>query len=581
MNDSRILKTQNSKLKTQNRVVVIGLDGATFDLIKPWAAEGKLPNLARLLKEGTHGELRSTIPSMTFPAWNSFMTGKNPGKHGVLDFTERKPNSYEVQFVNARMRRSQTIWRILSDRGYSVGVMAVPVTYPPESVNGFMISGFDAPGMTSPRGDNSMYPKELYAELKENVGEYVVTSNIRNDILGGRRDIAIRKILDTLERKGAHARYLLKKYAPDFFMVLFGETDLVGHNFWHLHDSNSPYYNKKEGEKYKDAILKVYQMADKNIGKLLELIDDNTTLIIMSDHGHGGCSDKAIYLNNWLAEKGFLKFANTSYHSGVNLFLDGLKNMGLRYIPAKIKGQIMRSKSIMFVNKIESRIRFSHIDWSGTRAYSEETPHFPAIWINLKGREPMGIVEPEEYDAIRDQIIDELSAFSDPETGQKIVKRIYRREEIYKGNYVENAPDLIIDWNLNNGYTYLNKMSRPSKDRLSLRKLESWEVHTARYGSHREFGIFIARGNGIPSGGQIKHPEIIDLAPTILYLLGLPIPHDIDGRVLDEIFKDGAKKPYTIYEDTDTSNRMKSDGNLYSPEEENLIRERLEGMGYL
>ncbi|MDD5435692.1 MAG: alkaline phosphatase family protein, partial [Nitrospira sp.] len=561
-----------------NKLLIIGLDGGTFDLIKPWAGEGKLPNLARLLEEGVHSRLNSTIPPMTFPAWNTFMTGKNPGKHGVYDFTERKQGSYEVQFVNGGMRRSKTIWQIMNEAGKSAGIMAVPATYPPEKVRPFMISGFDTPGMTSPKGKaSSMFPQEIFEELNREVGEYVVTSNVHGDIVKGNLDVAERKILSTIETKASHAKYLYKKYQPDCFMIVFGETDLVCHNFWHLYDPRSPLHNTEEGRKYRDTILHIYQKVDEKIGELLSLSSEDTSVMIMSDHGFGGSGDKAVYLNNWLAENGFLSFKDTSYSSIKNDILQGVKRAGLKFVPAKLKGKIIRSTSVKFVNKLESSLRFSQINWSGTKAFSEETPHFPSVWVNVKGRDPEGIVEPgKEYEKVRDEIIQKLYSFKDQFTGKSVVNKVYRREEVYHGNYMEKAPDIVIDWALSDGYTYLSEPSKPARFRETIKKLTPSEVHTARFGSHRQHGIFMLYGGPLEKGIELDNTNIADLAPTALYLLGLPVPEDMDGVVLKEGFKKSYLSEHPI-------SRIKSNGDysnekdtsVYSQDEEDAVRDRL------
>lgn len=567
-----------------NKLLIIGLDGGTFDLIKPWAGNGKLPNLSRLLNEGVHARLNSTIPPMTFPAWNTFMTGKNPGKHGVYDFTERKQGSYEVQFVNGGMRRSKTIWQIMNEAGKNVGIMAVPATYPPEEVKHFMISGFDTPGMTSPKGKaTSMYPQELFEELNKEVGEYVVTSNVHGDIAKGNLDIAEQKILATIERKAANAKYLYKKYQPNCFMIVFGETDLVSHSFWHFYDPRSPLHNKGEGRKYKDTILHIYEKVDEKIGELLSMSSKDTVVMIMSDHGFGGSGNKAVYLNNWLAENGLLAFRDTSYSSMKNDLLQGVKRAGIKFVPAKLKGILMRSNSVKFVNKLESSLRFSQIEWSGTMAFSEETPHFPSIWVNVRGRDPEGIVAPgAEYEKVRDEIIQKLYSFKDPYTCQPVVNKAYRREEVYKGNYTQKSPDIVIDWALTEGYTYLSEQSKPNKFNESIRKLSPSEVHTARFGSHRQHGIFILHGGPIKRNLEITNANIADLAPTALYLLDIPVPDDMDGVVL----KDAIKKDYItdhplkIVNNTGDSN-IEKDPAGYSQDEEDAVRDRLADMGYI
>src|SRR6516162_10734134 len=194
------------------RVFVIGWDGATFDLIRPWVKEGKLPTIAKLMEEGVYGNLRSTLPPMTFPAWTSFMTGKNPGKHGIFDFTRPRAGTYELEFVNGGKRQGKTFWQILSDAGREVVSISLPCTFPPNKVNGVMISGFDAPGggPGSHVDARGMYPPEFHDELVKNVGEHPIGASIVKDINAGRPDLAMEEVKQTIRKKAATAKYLVQ-----------------------------------------------------------------------------------------------------------------------------------------------------------------------------------------------------------------------------------------------------------------------------------------------------------------------------------------------------------------------------------
>ena len=381
-----------------SKVLIIGIDGGTFDIILPLIKDGKLSNIRYLMENGSHGYLETTMPPMTFPAWTTFMTGVNPGKHGIFDFTERVPGSYMIRFINARARKAKTIWRLISEAGKRVGVMAVPVTYPPEEVNGFMICGFDAPGVDALGDSSSMYPPELLNDLRQNVGDYIISSNIIKEIDRGRADIAIDIVLKTLGRKADTAKYLYKKEQWDLFMVLFGESDLAGHHYWKYFDPKSPFYMENAHEKCKKAIQFVYEKIDQTIGELIKLAPRDTVVMLMSDHGFGGSGDSVIYLNKWLESQEFLKFKKRSNGLFEYLFLKPLmfaKRYGIKYLPTKIKQNIFR-KQTGVANNMESWLRFSSIDWSQTIAYSEETPYYPTIWLNLKDREPDGIIPLEQ-----------------------------------------------------------------------------------------------------------------------------------------------------------------------------------------
>ncbi len=573
------------------RVVIIGIDGGTFDIINPLVSQDKLPNIAFLLKNGAHGRLKTTIPPMTFPAWNSFMTGVNPGKHGVFDFTERIPGTYRVRFLNARSRKAKTIWTLASEAGKRVCVMAVPVTYPPEKINGYMISGFDAPGVDAKANYESVYPPELLDEINRNVGQYIISSNIMKEIEAKDYDKALDIVLKTLKRKIDTALYLYKKEAWDIFSVVFGESDLVGHHYWKFYDESSPFHpGSSVSEKCKKAIETVYQTIDHAIGEFLKSLYPNTTLIIMSDHGFGGSSDKVIYLNCWLASEGFLKFKDER-----NLFKDQIfnkfliksfsiiKKYGLKWVPAEIKRFLFRHRPEI-INMIESTLRFNYIDWSETVAFSEETPYYPTIWINLKGRDPEGIVDPEDREDVIDQIIKRLNYWRDPYTDIPIVRKAYKREDIYNGPFVNRAPDIIIDYNEPEGYSFLSRPSFTNSLRIPIRKLSRRELDSALFqnksGSHRNYGILFLYGENIQNM-NLDNCSILDIAPTVFYCVDLPIPEVFDGRVLKECFKDFKYQQYKVTKDGAILKDEMYDVETYSEKEEEEIRKRLKSMGYL
>lgn len=573
-----------------SKILIIGLDGGTFDLIKPWVKQGKLPVIASLLKNGSHGYLRSTLPPMTFPAWNAFMTGKNPGKHGVFDFTERELNSYKIKFTNALNRKAKTIWQILSEQGKTVAVIGVPVTYPPEKLNGIMIGGFDAPGFNP----MSVYPPELYQELKRNVGEYIISPDIAKYVDNNRIDDAIETILYSLRQRSKIAKYILKLRQWDCFMIVFMESDVVCHHFWEYHDHGSPHYPQRKNIRFDNPILTVYEELDHSIGELINIVGEDTVKIVVSDHGFGGTGDKIVYLNKWLELKGFLTFKNKNEDTKslnsllTNTVFATLKTLGTQMIPQKFRKKLLYSKKVGIVNKIESILRFSSIEWVTTYAYSEETPYYPNIWINLKGREPDGIVEPEDYDALRIRIIKELLTWTDEE-GNHLVRNVFKREDIYHGNYIEKAPDLIIDWNLSkSGYSYLSRPSYTSKGKQPIEKLLAKDISSkflfSRSGSHRDFGIFIINGKMIKQGNTVPTPMITDLAPTVLYLLSVMIPRDIDGKVLADVFDESFKQRFPVeYSDGTTTTLSKdfSEKGYYTDDEEEKIRQRLKGLGYI
>jgi predicted AlkP superfamily phosphohydrolase/phosphomutase len=570
------------------KVFIIGWDGATFDLIRPWVAEGKLPTIARILQAGSHGPLRSSMPPWTFPAWSSFMTGMNPGKHGIFDFTRRQPGKYEVEFVNGGQRRAPSFWNILSRAGRRVVSISVPCTYPPEPVNGVMISGFDAPGLggkTARADARGMHPPELCDELNRQLGGHPMGAFIINEVNRGRPEIGLDRMLQVVERKAATAKYLMQTRQWDCFMILFGESDGVGHHFWKYCDDKSPLFQQHDAG-LRDSILRVYQALDRETGELMSRLPPDTTVLMMSDHGFGGTGDWVIHPNCWLRERGLLQFRGRAAHWRSRA-LEGLKLRAVAVLPAFVKRLIYRVGR-RSLGSLESRVRYGMIDWSHTQAYFEENPYYPTLWINLRGRQPKGIVEPgREYEELRDRLISELAAWRHPETGDPIVQKAFRREEVYSGPCVEQAPDIVVKWGFHQGYSYAFKLSSKSPDLHWIRQVnphqpENLQFYSGKSGTHRDDGIFLAIGPHVRAAHTVHGARIIDLAPTILHLLDVPIPGDMDGRVLQEVFVDECRRESAVQTpipESDSTDAANHHG--YSSEEEQLISDRLRALGYV
>ncbi|HLG29587.1 MAG TPA: alkaline phosphatase family protein, partial [Candidatus Brocadiales bacterium] len=284
------------------KLFVLGLDAATFDLISPWVKEGLLPNFARLMQTGTWGELRSTLHPLSPPAWTSFMTGKNPGKHGIYDFVVHKPQSYELLYTNGGMRKGATIWRLLSDAGKKVVVVNVPMTYPPEEVNGINISGFDAPGLDS----NFVYPPSVYKEIQNALGEYI----LRDYAQGHNPATFLQQIHTTLDFQKKLLFYMMKHYEWDFYMTVFNAIDLVQHGYWQYMDESFTSISPEERVQYGSSIKDMYIKIDGILGELLAILPEETDLVILSDHGAGRCR-KAVFMNKWLESQGLLRYCNS------------------------------------------------------------------------------------------------------------------------------------------------------------------------------------------------------------------------------------------------------------------------------
>ncbi|NUO07809.1 MAG: alkaline phosphatase family protein [Candidatus Brocadia sp.] len=547
-----------------SKIIVIGIDSATFDIIEPLVNQGKLPVFARFMKEGVWGRLRSTIPPVTPPAWTSFMTGKNPGKHGIFDFYGYTTSGYERPVINSQSIKSKTLWRILSEKGKTAGVVNVPLTYPPEEVNGYLIPGMQY-AFNVDKGFT--YPKELLSEIEKKFGKYEVIYGDERSLYTNELDHFVSKWKEITRKRQEVILYLLDKYETDFFMAVFYSIDPIQHHFWKFYDRNHPQYDKELAKKYGDIIPEFYQLIDANIGQILDKVDKNTTVFVVSDHGAGSHAG-GFFVNKWLMKKKLLKIKKRYYPllwiRWPHIFFKIMKRLGHPAIAWTIPMDLYNQLK----NKVDPRegIRLSQIiDWKKTKAYAGNYTE-QGIYINLKGREVDGIVDKDEYPELKASIADALCNLIDPKTKTKVVDTVLEKEEVYHGPYGEFAPDLFVL--MKGGDVLLQKDIH--------RGIFSHNPHIS--GTHRMDGIFIAKGGMLNDSLELENLNIVDIAPTILYLLGVEVPEDMDGRVLKEIIKDDFLKQHPV-KYGHSSSLAKQEGS-FDEGDANAIREKLRNLGY-
>lgn len=562
--------------QAEYKVIVVGLDGATWDLILPWVEEGHLPNFAHILKNGAWGKLRSTIQPVSPAAWSSFLTAMNPGKHGVYDFIKREPSGYTQVPISSHDRRGWAIWDILGWHGKKVGVINIPGTYPPARVDGFMISGFPAP---EAEGDFT-YPHELLAELETEVG----VNRIQPDVFytGGNEESFVACHYRCFEDTIRITDYLLEHKDWDFFMTVLGNIDSFGHGLWRYMDPNHPAHDASKAAKYGHHMLRIYKRADQFLGEIIESLDEHTTLVLMSDHGMGS-QYYTLYLNNWLLRNGFLKLKHDpwtrlkylAFRMGWGMSLAfrvgkalGLTRLGVEAVfPSKKKQG--RSPLLRLADKLF--LSFNDIDWSRTQAYA--VGNFAQIFVNLQGREPQGIVEPgQEYLRVRQKIIDGLREFVDPNTGRRIfTNNIYAREDLYDGPYLGEAPDvLFFDDEL---------LYAPARNfEFGTNKLVTPHV-TGMSGNHKLDGIYAFLGESIRKGQRLD-ASIMDITPTILYLMNVPIHAAMDGRILTDALQPEFTLRDPVIEPAPEASEPHGDDEFSEQEREEML-EQLRGLGYV
>jgi predicted AlkP superfamily phosphohydrolase/phosphomutase len=456
------------------KVCIIGLDCAPPDLVfEKWRKE--LPVLNGLMEKGIYGPLKSTDPPITIPAWTSMVTSKNPGKLGLYGFRNRQDYSYErMIFANSLLVKEDTLWDILARSAKKVTLIGIPQTYPPRPVNGHMITCFLTPDTKS----RYTYPESLKEEIRSWVGEYIIdVDNYRTEEKGK----LLAQIYEMTEKQFKVAEHLLTEKEWDFFMMVAMGIDRIHHGFWKFHD---PGHIKFEpGSKYESAIHDYYIYVDQKVGDLLSHIDSETTVLVVSDHGAKAMVG-GVCVNEWLMEKGYL------------------------HLKEKPAGVIPFGKA--------------EVDWKKTVAWGEGG-YYSRIFLNVRGREPEGTIDPSNYERVRDDLRKALEAITDGQ-GINIGTKVYKPEEIYS-EVKRIPPDLII---------YFGNLSWRSVGSIGLGSILTFENDTGPDdANHDTHGIFIMGGGNVKARGLRERLNLLDVAPTVLNLMGIEVPGDMEGRVIE------------------------------------------------
>jgi predicted AlkP superfamily phosphohydrolase/phosphomutase len=493
-------------------LTVIGLDAATFDVIDPLVAAGELPNLARILTSGARGSLRSTTHPLTPLAWTTMVTGVNAGRHGIWDFVERDEMGHHVRLVNGSFRRAPAVWDILSEAGRSAGIVNIPFTWPAPEVNGFSISGLDA----SAREDGMTYPADLFDTLQDRFGPLVLDHAFPIDDKGA---IDLDRVRRACEQRVESVLWLSQQFRPDLLFVVFMSADHIHHLCW----------PEWERDGAKSRVAEVYRLLDEAVGAIVGSTDPERDLMIVSDHG-GGSLEGVVNLNAWLAAEGYLSYVDQesdlrSAELGRRL-MHRLFDLQRR-LPQGTRSALKRHLPGVRDQALKLR-EYTVVDWSRTQAFSYGT--FGNIVLNVRDRERHGIVDPEDYERLRDEIAAKVRELRSP-AGEPIVAAVHRREDLFHGAALDRVPDLVVEFDR---YAWLGKGTLTSRSDSIWDTIEIAPGSDLSYvGSHRHEGVIALVGPSARSGIEVD-ASIEDVMPTILYLLGEPIPADLDGRLLAE-----------------------------------------------
>jgi predicted AlkP superfamily phosphohydrolase/phosphomutase len=527
----------------RRKVLVIGVDGATFDIITPLVKSGELPNFSKLMAQGSYGELKSTMPILSPVAWTTFSTGVRPGKHGIFNFLARKDETYSVVPASSAQRRVKPVWKVAGEHDKNVIVMNVPATFPPDEVNGLMIAGDPTPFQDERR----VFPPTAYAEFEKSFG-----SGFLKPAPPFRGEAGfLNNLLKSVDLWTNLAKQRMQQQVWDLSVVVYTATDTAQHFFWKNIDQAHPLYKEESAARFGDAIRAVYQKIDWALGELTRLAGDDASIVVLSDHGFGPLY-QAVPLTEWLIAKGYM----TMKEGGAGKKRGGFLH-SLRYLLSRLR----------LTEGLPPLSVLADVDWAKTKAYFLGVSG--DMYINLQGREPRGIVAPgSEYEELVDRMSRELLALTLAD-GSKPVAAVYKGKEVYPDSI--GSPDLFIQWE--KGFDLL-KEGEPDSffQRLRSRGGNKWS------GTHLEKGILLLSGSSI-GHSVLPNAAIQDVAPTIYHLLGMPVPRLVDGSVLIQAFNDASSRAVT-YSDADIREPGVSGGD-FSDDDVRKVAESLKNLGYI
>ncbi len=494
----------------RKKLIIIGIDGATPQLLYPWALSGKLDYFNYLIKNGCYGNLQSTIHPLSPCAWSSILTGTNPGKHSIFGFFKKVYNDYDFTLVDSRERALRDFYEIMSYTGLKVLIANVPFTFPPRKVNGILIAGLG----TKSSKNNFTYPKELKQRLLTSKVPYPLT----NEFINYDNEEKFFNSLSMAEKlRFQWVKKLFFEIDADVLFYVFELIDRLQHIFIGAFDNQYPIENVRGNQRFQNFIFNAYLLINNLLRDFINSLKDDFNLFIISDHGASPLYGN-FNLFKWLLDKDYLYPSSidinnkillpgkTKFKNYINIFerYKGVKNLPPSFISQKFL-----------------------LDWDKSKTFIFDT--FGNIYINLKNREKEGIVEPSNYQSVCSEIANNLMKLRNPYNNELLISTVYHKNEIYNGDYVNEAPDLIIKFNNYNFITTMTLSLEENELFLPPKKVE-WNQQLFYTGTHNIDGIFIGVGIDLPSKNKILGMHIYDLAPTFLSLYNIEPLNWMDGK---------------------------------------------------
>jgi predicted AlkP superfamily phosphohydrolase/phosphomutase len=531
--------------------VVVGLDGAAWHLLQPLLDNGSMPRLAALITAGAHGILRSTVPPVTPPAWTSAVTGVNPGRHGIYGFHRGHAQYEHQELMHSGRVQAATVWEMANEQGRTAGIYNLPMTYPPVPLDGWMISGFMTPGVGQ-HMTGFVYPGDLEREVLAWEPDYII--EIKSNQEQDWRDAALaERALRALKQRLSVLQRLLDERPVDIVFTVLETPDRLQHLYYRYMDPREEMYQSEAAKRIQPTITACFETMDRIAGILHDYAGPDGGVIVCSDHGFTAW-DVSVHTNALLEEWGYLRL-----RAGARLMqhplISGAVPLIRRVLPTSIRREAKRRT-------------FGAIDWSRTKAFAS-VYYQEGIFINTAGRERFGIVAPSEVAEIKDQLELRLRSLTGPD-GAKVVDEVFRSEDVFAGEALEGAPDLIMfmrDHNYVPDDEVFHKS--PFTDHTSLPR-----------GGHHPDGIIVAAGPGVQAGAQLD-ASILDVTPTLLYMARLKVPEGLDGGVIKAAFQSEQLASQPVEETSSVKLTARDQSSPYSKEEEKMIEEALRGLGYL
>jgi len=523
----------NGQGRKKERIIIIGLDSADPDLVQLWTKEGRLPFLASLIESGVWSRLISTRGLFADSPWPSFNTGVSPAKHGFYDYLQLKRGTMDIVRRDARFCRYLPFWWLLREAGKKVAVFDVPKTYPLPGVPGTQVASW---GEHYPLLSRCSLPAAAAEELVARFGSY----RHPHEIVTPKRLSQELHIYDTIrfnvDRRLEATQFLLDQEDWDLFVTVFGEVHYAGHQFYHYFDRSHWAYDPARAIKFGEALPDTYAALDAALAALLKNVSPETAVFIVSVHGIETNYSANHLMPTVLEKLGFQTPAAPGTGAGKAAGVWGLSRTVRELLPKRVRAFINEHMlSEAFHDRMFAQQFRTETDWQRTRAFFLPSDHFQGfLSVNLKGREPWGVVEPgAEYDGVCRQLSYELKRLVNPDTGKPAIAHVVKISDVYRGENLYSLPDVVIQWATD------GPIKRLHHPQFGVVADESFQLRKAR---HAVDGFMIATGKHIRKAAQLSGATTLDFAPTILYLMGQAVPRDMDGKVLVELIDDAFKE---------------------------------------